>query len=104
VAALRCAARPLTTTQLRLGAPTVAVQGSARPLPPTQETIYRLLRSLENEGAVATTQTPACRRVWIAAADPAADREIATLDALFTAPSASAVDRPSKFDSCRRRH
>lgn len=103
VAALRCSAHPLTTTQLRQGAPTVAVPGSARPLPPTQETIYRLLRSLQNEGAVATTDTADCRRAWIAITDPATDHEIAALDALFTAPSASAAHRPSKFDPCRRR-
>lgn len=103
IAALRGAARPLTTTQLRQRAPAVAVAGSARPLPPTQETIYRLLRSLHNDGAVATTQTAAGRRAWIAAADPAADREIATLEALFTAPSACASHRPSRFDPCRRR-
>lgn len=104
VATLRCSAHPLTTTQLRQGAPAVAIQGSARPLPPTQETIYRLLRSLQNEGAVTTAETAACRRAWIATANPSADREIAILDALFTAPSASADHRPSKFDPCRRRH
>ncbi|BBY96419.1 hypothetical protein MGALJ_60880 (plasmid) [Mycobacterium gallinarum] len=103
VAALRCSADPLTTTQLRQGAPTVAVQGSARPLPPTQETIYRLLRSLQNDGVVTTIETADCRRAWVAAADSAAIREIAALDALFTAPSAAAAHRPSKFDPCRRR-
>ncbi len=104
VAALRCSTHPLTTTQLRQGAPAVAVQGSTRPVPPTQETIYRLLRSLHNEGPVATTQAGACRRAWLAAADPEANREIASLDALFTAPSASTVHRPSTVDPCRRRH
>lgn len=104
VAALRCSTHPLTTTQLRQGAPAVAVQGSTRPLPPTQEAIYRLLRSLHNEGAVATTQAGACRRAWLAAADPEAHREIASLDALFAAPSASTVHRPSTVDPCRRRH
>ena len=103
VAALRCSVHPLTTTQLRQGAPPVAVAGSAHPLPPTQETIYRLLRCLQNEGAVAAADTAACRRAWVATADPAADREIATLDALFTAPSASAAHRPQKLDPCRRR-
>lgn len=103
VAALRCSAHPLTTTQLRQGAPPVAIQGSARPLPPTQEAIYRLLRSLQNEGAVATTDTATCQRAWIATADPAVDREIATLDALFTAPSATVGHRPAELDPCRRR-
>lgn len=102
LAALRCSAYPLTTTQLRQGAPTVVVQGSARPLPPTQETIYRLLRSLQNEGVVATSNTANCRRAWVATTGPAVDREIATLDALFAAPSASPAHRPSKFDRCRR--
>ncbi|MFW0154143.1 hypothetical protein ACNUDN_30750 (plasmid) [Mycobacterium sp. smrl_JER01] len=104
VAALRCSTHPLTTTQLRQGAPAVAVQGSTRPLPPTQEAIYRLLRILHSEGAVVATEVGACRRAWFATVDPDADREIASLDALFTAPSAAAAHRPSTFDPCRRRH
>lgn len=103
VAALRCSAQPLTTTQLRQGAPRVAMPGSGHPLPPTQEAIYRLLRCLQNEGTVAAAETTACRRAWVATADPAADRETASLDALFTAPSASAAHRPQKLDPCRRR-
>jgi hypothetical protein len=103
VAALRCSPHPLTTTQLRQGAPPVAVPGSARPLPPTQEAIYRLLRSLQGEGAVAVADTTACRRAWVATANPTADDEIASLDALFSAPSASAAHRTTKFDPCRRR-
>lgn len=103
LAALRCSAHPLTTTELRQSAPSVAVHGSLRPLPPTQETIYRLLRSLQNEGVVSVAEAGACRRAWTAAPDPAADREIATLDTLFSAPSALAAHRPSTFDPCRRR-
>lgn len=103
VAALRCSPHPLTTTQLRQGAPSVAVPGSARPLPPTQDAIYRLLRNLQAEGAIAVADTTACRRTWVATANPDADHEIASLDALFSAPSASDVHRPSKFDPCRRR-
>ncbi|HEY9264759.1 MAG TPA: hypothetical protein VIQ11_09160 [Mycobacterium sp.] len=103
VAALRCSPHPLTTTQLRQGAPPVAVPGSARPLPPTQEAIYRLLRSLQGEGAVTVADTIACRRAWVATANPAVDHEIASLDALFSAPSASAAHRTSEFDPCRRR-
>ena len=103
VAALRCSEHPLTTTQLRQGAPAVAVQGSARPLPPTQETIYRLLRSLQGEGTVAIIEARACRRAWVLTADPDTDREIATLNALFTAPSASGAHRPAQCDPCRRR-
>ncbi|MCH9731737.1 MAG: hypothetical protein K0U84_19005 [Actinomycetia bacterium] len=87
-AALRCSAHPLTTTQLRRAAPLVAVAGSARPLPPPQEAIYRLLRSLEAEGAVSIVDTPTAARYWTAAADPDADREIAALEALLSAPSA----------------
>jgi hypothetical protein len=102
VAALRCSPHPLTTTELRQGAPAVAVPGSARPLPPTQETIYRLLRSLQGEGTVAAANTSACRRAWMATPDSAADSEIAALDALFDAPSASTAHRPSKCDPCRR--
>lgn len=103
VAALRCAAHPLTTTELRQGAPAVAVPGSARPLPPTQETIYRLLRSLQNEGVVTATDSSDCRRAWVATADPAAQREIATLEALFATPSSPLAHRLSKVDPCRRR-
>lgn len=103
LAALRASPHPLTTTELRRSAPAVAVSGSARPLPPAQETIYRLLRSLQGEGSVSAADTTACRRAWVATANPAADHEIASLDALFSAPSASAAHRPSKFDPCRRR-
>ncbi|NTY62730.1 hypothetical protein FEG63_24660 [Mycolicibacterium sphagni] len=103
LAALRCSAQPLTTTELRLGAPSVAAHGSARPLPPTQETIYRLLRSLQNEGIVLATGGGACRRAWTVAPNPTAEREIAALEALFGAPSAAAAHRPSTFDPCRRR-
>ena len=103
VAALRCSPHPLTTTELRQGAPPVAVPGSVRPLPPTRETIYRLLRSLQGEGIVTAADTNACRRAWMATADPAADDEIASLDALFNAPSASTEHRPSKSAPCRRR-
>ncbi|WP_041783828.1 hypothetical protein [Mycolicibacterium chubuense] len=81
----------------------MAVPGSTHPLPPTQETIYRLLRCLQNDGAVAAADTGDFRRAWVATDDPAADREIATLEALFTAPSASAAHRPQKLDPCRRR-
>ena len=77
VCALRRSPQPLTTTQLRQGAPLVAVRGSARPLPPCQETIYRLLRSLQREGTVTTAETEAYGRAWIATPSPAADREIA---------------------------
>ena len=101
LAALRCSGCPLITTQLRQGAPAVAVQGSARPLPPTQETIYRLLRSLHSEGAVATIEAGACRCAWLATADSDADREIASLNALFTAPSAGGG--LAQCDPCRRR-
>jgi hypothetical protein len=101
--ALRCSPHPLTTTQLRQGAPSVIVSGSALPLPPAQETIYRLLRSLQCEGAIEAADTADCRRAWMATANPAAEHEIATLDALFGAPSASVADRPSTFDPCRRR-
>lgn len=103
IAALRCSPHPLTTTQLRQGAPSVAVPGSARPFPPAQETIYRLLRSLQAGGAVAVADTAACRRAWVATANPDADHEIASLDALFSAPSAQVAHRPSKLDPCRRR-
>jgi hypothetical protein len=103
IAALRGSPHPLTTTQLRQGAPPVAVRGSARPLPPAQETIYRLLRSLQGEGTVAAAETTTCRRTWTAAVNPAADHEIASLDALFSAPSASVAHRPSRCDPCRRR-
>lgn len=103
ITALRCAEQPLTTTQLREGAPPVAVTGSVRPLPPPQETIYRLLRSLQGEGVVAAADSAACRRGWAATANPVADQEIATLDALFSAPSATVAHRPSKVDPCRRR-
>ena len=103
VFALRCSPQPLTTTQLRQGAPLVAVRGSARPLPPSQETIYRLLRSLQGESTVTTADTEAYSRAWIATPSPAADREIATLDALFTAPSADTSHRHPRIDSCRRR-
>lgn len=101
--ALRCSPQPLTTTQLRQGAPPVVVPGSARPLPPAQETIYRLLRSLQGEGAVQAADVPACRRSWTATVNPAVDHEIASLEALFGAPSASVADRLTKFDPCRRR-
>jgi hypothetical protein len=102
ITALRCSPNPLTTTQLRQGAPPVAVPGSARPLPPTQETIYRLLRSLEGEGAVTAADTTTCRRAWMATTNPTADHEIAALDALFSSPSASVAHRPSRCDPCRR--
>ena len=95
IAALRCSPDPLTTTQLRQGAPPVAVPGSTRPLPPAQEAIYRLLRSLQSEGVVAA-ETSACRRAWMVTANPAADHEIATLEALLSAPGASVAHRPSK--------
>lgn len=104
VAALRCSSHPLTTTQLRQGAPPVAVPGSARPLPPTQEAIYRLLRSLQAEGAITVADATARNRTWVATANPMADHEIASLDALFSAPSASDVHRTPRFDPCRRRH
>lgn len=103
VAALRCSPHPLTTTQLRHGAPLVAVQGSAHPLPPTQETIYRLLCSLQSQGAVSTADTPAYTRAWLATPSAVADREIATLDALFDAPCAQTAHRHPRIDSCRRR-
>jgi len=66
----------------------VAVRGSARPLPPPQESIYRLLRSFEDEGAVCAVDAPTFARSWTATPDPAADREIADLEALLEAPSA----------------
>ena len=45
-----CAVRPTRRPRRSSArAPTVAVQGSARPLPPTQETIYRLLRPPERK-------------------------------------------------------
>ena len=103
ITALRCASQPLTTTQLRQGAPPVVVPGRARPLPPTQEAIYRLLRSLQGEGAIQAADATACRRTWMATANPVVEHEIASLDALFGAPSASVADRLSKCDPCRRR-
>lgn len=103
VAALRRSAHPLTTTQLRHGAPLVAVRGSARPLPPAQETIYRLLCSLQGQGAVSTAETPAYTRAWIATPSATVDREIATLDVLFDAPSTDTSPRHPRIDSCRRR-
>ena len=103
VAALRCSPHPLTTTQLRQGAPLVAVRGSAHPLRPAQETIYRLLCSLQGQGTVSTADTPAYTRAWIATPSAAADREITTLDALFAAPSADTCHRHPRIDSCRQR-
>jgi hypothetical protein len=103
VAALRCSPHPLTTTQLRHGAPLVAVQGSARPLPPAQETIYRLLCSLQGQGTVATADSAAYTRAWIATPSAAADHEIAALDTLFDAPSAATSHRHPRIDSCQRR-
>lgn len=99
--ALRYSPSPMTTTQLRQGAPLVAVPGSARPLPPSQEAIYRLLRSLASRGAVAAVTSANARPVWSAVADPAADRETAALNALFNAPCAT--DREPRVDPCRRR-
>lgn len=103
VAALRCSPHPLTTTQLRHGAPLVAVQGSARPLPPAQETIYRLLCSLQGQGTVSTADTATHTRAWVATPNAAADHEIAALDALFDAPCAATSHRHPRIDSCRRR-
>jgi len=103
VFALRCSPQPLTTTQLRQGAPLVAIQGSPRPLPPSQETIYRLLRSLQGEGSVTTADTDPHTRAWTATPSPTTDREIATLDALFNAPCADTSHRHPRIDSCRRR-
>ena len=94
----------MTTTQLRRGAPRVAVRGSAQPLPPPQESIYRLLRSLEAESAVRAVDAPTSARSWIATPDPAAEREIADLEALLGAPSASvAHDNPWTYP-CPPRH
>ena len=103
VAALRCSPHPLTTTQLRRGAPLVAVRGSSRPLPPAQETIYRLLCSLQGHGAVSTADTAGHTRSWIANPSAAADDEIASLEALFSAPSVGSARRDTRIDSCRRR-
>ena len=103
-AALRCSPHPMTTTQLRCAAPRVAVRGSAQPLPPPQESIYRLLRSPEAESAVRAVDAPTSARSWIATPDPAAEREIADLEALLGAPSASvAHDNPWTYP-CPPRH
>ena len=103
VYALRRSPRPLTTTELRQDAPLVAVRGSARPLPPSQETIYRLLRSLARQGTVVTTDNAAHVRAWTAVANPVADRETAALNALFSAPCADTAHRMPKADSCSPR-
>jgi hypothetical protein len=106
LAALRCSPRPLSTTELRQSAPAVAVPGSARPLPPTQETIYRLLRCLQDQGAVAAVAADgpqASARTWTAIDNPGADEEIALLDALFAAPAATPASRAAaRPDRCRR--
>lgn len=103
VCVLRRSPQPLTTTQLRQGAPLVAVRGSARLLPPCQETIYRLLRCLQREGTVTTAETQAYSRSWIAIPNPAADREIAALDVPFSVPCDDDTrHRHPRIDSCRR--
>lgn len=102
LAALRCSAHPMTTTELRQAAPPVAVPGSARPLPPPQETIYRLLRSLHSEGAIRAAETANRRRAWTVTDSHIAQREIATLEALLHAPSAPVTHHPTDYDSCRR--
>lgn len=103
LAALRCAAHPLTTTELRLGAPALAVAGSARPIPPAQETIYRLLRSLCAQGLVVIADSAATRRTWAVRPDPGAASDIAHLEALFAAPAAPVAHHDSRIDRCHRR-
>lgn len=101
VAAPRCSAPPLTTTDLRHGTPQVPMLGGSRLRPPVQERIYRLVRSLRSEGAVASTDTG--RRAWMATTVPAVEDDIAALDTLVPAPSATAAQRLSTCDPCRRR-
>jgi len=82
----------------------VAVRGSGRPLPPPQESIYRLLRSLEAEGAVRALDAPTSARSWTSTPDPAADREIADLEALLGAPSAGVAHHNPRTHPCPPRH
>ena len=86
IAQLRAVRRPLTTAQLCRHAAHVPVPGLAVPLPPLREQVYRVLCALHREGLITREQAARCV-VWSAAPNPIADREIAALEAAFSAPT-----------------
>lgn len=92
LAQLRIAQRPLTTAQLRLHAPEVPVAGVAISCAPIHEQIYRVLCGLERQGLLTRGGREGREVTWMAAANPA-DREIAALEAAFSASDGQPAPR-----------
>lgn len=92
LAQLRIAQRPLTTAQLRLHAPDVPVAGVAISCAPIHEQIYRVLCGLERQGLLTRGGREGREVTWTAAAHPA-DREIASLEAAFSASDGQPAPR-----------